>query len=328
MASVDLQPETSAPVVRRISLRDNVRDAGTLIGLIVIFVFFSTQSPVFLTEANLINILQSSAINACIALGMTLVIIAGGIDLSVGPTAAVAAVFTATFMFDGMAVIPAVVIGLGIGVLCGVVNGLLISRAKLQPFIVTLGTLSLYRSIALIFTGGNPILSVPPDYRAFFNGRVGNIPMPVILVGVVAVVIWVILRKTPLGEYMLAIGGNEEAARVSGVPVGLTKVSAYVISGFLAALAALILVGRLGAAEPILGNQWELDAIAAAAIGGASLMGGKGSIVGTVLGAIILGAMRNGLTLMNVQAFYQLMATGLIILLAMLIDRLTRGSNS
>ncbi len=328
MASVDIQPETSAPVVRRISLRDNVRDAGTLIGLIVIFVFFSTQSPVFLTEANLINILQSSAINACIALGMTLVIIAGGIDLSVGPTAAVAAVFTATFMFDGMAVIPAVVIGLGIGVLCGVVNGLLISRAKLQPFIVTLGTLSLYRSIALIFTGGNPILSVPPDYRAFFNGRVGNIPMPVILVGVVAVVIWVILRKTPLGEYMLAIGGNEEAARVSGVPVGLTKVSAYVISGFLAALAALILVGRLGAAEPILGNQWELDAIAAAAIGGASLMGGKGSIVGTVLGAIILGAMRNGLTLMNVQAFYQLMATGLIILLAMLIDRLTRGSNS
>ncbi len=328
MASVDIHPETSAPVVRRISLRDNVRDAGTLIGLIVIFVFFSTQSPVFLTEANLINILQSSAINACIALGMTLVIIAGGIDLSVGPTAAVAAVFTATFMFDGMAVIPAVVIGLGIGVLCGIVNGLLISRAKLQPFIVTLGTLSLYRSIALIFTGGNPILSVPPDYRAFFNGRVGNIPMPVILVGVVAVVIWVILRKTPLGEYMLAIGGNEEAARVSGVPVGLTKVSAYVISGFLAALAALILVGRLGAAEPILGNQWELDAIAAAAIGGASLMGGKGSIVGTVLGAIILGAMRNGLTLMNVQAFYQLMATGLIILLAMLIDRLTRGSNS
>lgn len=193
---------------------------------------------------------------------------------------------------------------------------------------MTLGTLSLYRSIALIYTGGNPILSVPPEFRTFFNGRNGSIPVPVVIVGVVAVIIWVILRKTPLGEYMLAIGGNEEAARVSGVPVSLTKVSAYVISGFLAALAALILVGRLGVAEPILGNQWELDAIAAAAIGGASLMGGKGSIVGTVLGAIILGAMRNGLTLMNVQAFYQLMATGLIILLAMLIDRLTRGSNN
>lgn len=328
MASVDIQQETRLPAARRINLRDNVRDAGTLIGLVVIFVFFASQSPIFLTEANLINILQSSAINACIALGMTLVIIAGGIDLSVGPTAAVAAVFTATFMFDGMPVIPAVAIGLGLGVLGGLINGLLISRAKLQPFIVTLGTLSLYRSIALIYTGGNPILSVPPEFRAFFNGRVGSIPVPVVIVGVVAVIIWVILRKTPLGEYMLAIGGNEEAARVSGVPVSLTKVSAYVISGFLAALAALILVGRLGAAEPILGNQWELDAIAAAAIGGASLMGGKGSIVGTVLGAIILGAMRNGLTLMNVQAFYQLMATGLIILLAMLIDRLTRGSNN
>ncbi len=328
MASVDIQQETRLPAARRINLRDNVRDAGTLIGLVVIFVFFASQSPIFLTEANLINILQSSAINACIALGMTLVIIAGGIDLSVGPTAAVAAVFTATFMFDGMPVIPAVAIGLGLGVLGGLINGLLISRAKLQPFIVTLGTLSLYRSIALIYTGGNPILSVPPEFRAFFNGRVGSIPVPVVIVGVVAVIIWVILRKTPLGEYMLAIGGNEEAARVSGVPVSLTKVSAYLISGFLAALAALILVGRLGAAEPILGNQWELDAIAAAAIGGASLMGGKGSIVGTVLGAIILGAMRNGLTLMNVQAFYQLMATGLIILLAMLIDRLTRGSNN
>ncbi|MBE2267901.1 MAG: ABC transporter permease [Anaerolinea sp.] len=327
MASVNIQQEAQVPAARRINLRDNVRDAGTLIGLVVIFVFFASQSPIFLTQANLINILQSSAINACIALGMTLVIIAGGIDLSVGPTAAVAAVFSATFMFDGMAVIPAVLLGLGLGVLGGLINGLLISRAKLQPFIVTLGTLSLYRSIALIYTGGNPILTVPADFRAFFNGRVGVIPVPVIIVGIVAFIVWVILRKTPLGEYMLAIGGNEEAARVSGVPVNLTKVSAYVISGFLAALAALILVGRLGAAEPILGNQWELDAIAAAAIGGASLMGGKGSIVGTVLGAIILGAMRNGLTLMNVQAFYQLMATGLIILLAMLIDRLTRGSS-
>lgn len=312
---------------QRFNVRENIRDAGTLIGLIVIVLFFSSQSPIFLTEANLINILQQSAINACIAIGMTLVIISGGIDLSVGPTAATAAVFTATFMFNGMPVLLAVAIGFGIGILCGLVNGLLISRVKLQPFIVTLGTLSLYRSIALIYTGGNPILSVPSDFRAFFNGRVGSIPMPVILVGIIAVLAWILLRRTPLGEYLLAVGGNEEAARVNGVPVAVTKTTAYVISGFLASLAALILVGRLGAAEPILGNLWELDAIAAAAIGGASLMGGKGSIVGTLLGAIILGAMRNGLTLMNVQAFYQLFATGLIIILAMIVDRITRGSN-
>ncbi|NWG17637.1 MAG: ABC transporter permease [Chloroflexi bacterium] len=320
------QNQTSTRI-RSVNVREYIRNAGTLIGLIVIFIFFSTQSPVFLTEANLINILQQSAINACIALGMTLVIISGGIDLSVGPTAATAAVFTATLMFTGTPVLPAVAVGFLIGVACGLINGLLIAKAKLQPFIVTLGTLSLYRSIALIYTGGNPILSVPPDFRAFFNGRMGNLPVPVIIVGVVAVIAWILLRRTPLGEYMLAVGGNEEAARISGVPVALTKISAYVISGFLASLAALILVGRLGAAEPILGNLWELDAIAAAAIGGASLMGGKGSIIGTLLGAIILGAMRNGLTLMNVQAFYQLLATGLIIILAMLVDRLTRGSN-
>ncbi len=146
-----------------------------------------------------------------------------------------------------------------------------------------------------------------------------------IVVAFLALVVWVVLNKTPLGEYFLAVGGNEEASHIAGVPVERTKIATYMISGVLASVAGLILVGRLGAADPTLGNLWELDAIAAAAIGGASLMGGKGSIVGTLLGAIILGALRNGLTLMNVQAFYQLFATGLIILVAMLIDRATRG---
>ena len=148
-------------------------------------------------------------------------------------------------------------------------------------------------------------------------------PSAVVIVAVIAFIIWVVLNKTPLGEYLMAVGGNSEAAYISGVPVAMTKIAAYVISGVLAAVASLILIGRLGAAEPTLGN-WELDAIAAAAIGGASLMGGKGSVVGTILGAIILGSLRNGLTLLNVQAFYQLLATGLIII-AMLVDRATRG---
>jgi ribose transport system permease protein len=147
----------------------------------------------------------------------------------------------------------------------------------------------------------------------------------VVIVAVIAFIIWVVLNKTPLGEYLMAVGGNSEAAYISGVPVAMTKIAAYVISGVLAAVASLILIGRLGAAEPTLGNLWELDAIAAAAIGGASLMGGKGSVVGTILGAIILGSLRNGLTLLNVQAFYQLLATGLIIIAAMLVDRATRG---
>lgn len=303
----------------------SLRDAGTLIGLILIVAVFAALVPGFLSERNLINILQQSSINACIALGMTLVIISGGIDLSVGPTAAISAVLTATLLVSGVPVPVALLAGLGIGAFCGLVNGVLVAYVGLQPFIVTLGTLSTYRAIALIYTGGNPVLGVPQGFRSLFNGNVAGIPNSVIIVAVVAFVAWVLLKKTPIGEYLLAVGGNEEASYVAGVPIALTKITAYVISGVLAALASFILIGRLGAAEPILGNLWELDAIAAAAIGGASLMGGKGSIVGTILGAIILGAMRNGLTLMNVQAFYQLLATGLIILVAMMIDRATRG---
>ena len=303
----------------------SVRDAGTLIGLIAIVVIFGLLAPDFLSQRNLLNILQQSSINACLALGMTLVIISGGIDLSVGPTAAISAVITATMLVAGVPVPLAILAGLAIGAICGLVNGVLVAYAGLQPFIVTLGTLSTYRAIALIYTGGNPVLGVPAGFRSLFNGSLLGLPIPVIMVAVVALLAWVLLKKTPLGEYLLAVGGNEEAAYVAGVPIAITKITAYVISGVLAALASMILVGRLGAAEPILGNLWELDAIAAAAIGGASLMGGKGSVIGTILGAIILGAMRNGLTLMNVQAFYQLLATGLIILVAMMIDRVTRG---
>jgi len=316
---------SSAPARSNFFSSFSVRDAGTLIGLILIVVVFAILVPGFVSERNLVNILQQSSINACLALGMTLVIISGGIDLSVGPTAAIAAVLSATLLVAGYPVPIAILGGLGVGAVCGLVNGVLVAYVGLQPFIVTLGTLSTYRAVALIYTGGNPVLGIPPAFRTIFNGSVAGIPHSVIIVACVAIAAWILLKKTPIGEYLLAVGGNEEASYVAGVPIAVTKITAYVISGALAALASLILIGRLGAAEPILGNLWELDAIAAAAIGGASLMGGKGSIIGTILGAIILGAMRNGLTLMNVQAFYQLLATGLIILVAMIIDRLTRG---
>ncbi len=310
---------------KRLRLRLTMRDMGTLIGLIVICAVFAVLSDVFLTERNLVNILQQSSINACVAIGMTMVIISGGIDLSVGPVAAFAAVLGATLLVAGYPVLIAIGAALGIGVACGIVNGALIAYGGLQPFIVTLGTLSMFRALALIFTGGNPVLGVPPEFRRLFASEIGIFPIPVVVVAVLGCVASVLLARTPLGEYIFAVGGNEEAARISGVPIARTKIAAYAISGFLAALAAVILVARLGAAEPTLGNLWELEAIAASAIGGASLMGGKGSIVGTILGAIVLGAMRNGLTLMNVQAFYQLLATGVIIILAMLVDRLTRG---
>lgn len=303
------------------------RDMGTVVGLAILVVVFASLSDVFLTERNLVNILQQSSINACIAIGMTLVIISGGIDLSVGPVAALSAVLSATMLVSGFPVPLVILAALGVGALCGMLNGVLIAYAGLQPFIVTLGTLSLFRALGLIYTGGNPILSLPNDFRHIFTSELLGLPVPVIIVAVLAVLATVLLKKTPLGEYILAVGGNEEAARVSGVPIELTKVVTYMISGGLAALAAVILIARLGAAEPTLGTLWELEAIAAAAIGGASLMGGKGSIFGTILGAIVLGAMRNGLTLLNVQAFYQLLATGIIIILAMLVDRLARGKS-
>ena len=301
------------------------RDMGTVAGLLIMVVVFSSLTDVFLTERNIVNILQQSSINACIAIGMTLVIISGGIDLSVGPVAAFAAVLSATMLVAGFPVPVVILAALAVGLFCGFVNGALIAYAGLQPFIVTLGTLSLFRALALIFTGGNPILSLPNEFRRIFSSSIFGLPVPVIVVGLLAVAATILLKKTPLGEYILAVGGNEEAARVSGVPIERTKVVTYMISGGLASLAAVILIARLGAAEPTLGNLWELEAIAASAIGGASLMGGKGSIFGTILGAIVLGAMRNGLTLLNVQAFYQLLATGIIIILAMLVDRLARG---
>ncbi|HHG8626203.1 TPA: ABC transporter permease [Raoultella ornithinolytica] len=311
--------------LRALPFKFNLRDAGTLIGLLIIIITFSFLSPVFFTIPNLLNILQQSSINALIALGMTLVIISGGIDLSVGPTAALSAVLGATMMVAGVPVPLAILATLGIGTICGVFSGSLVAYAGLQPFIVTLGGLSLFRAVALIYTGGNPVFGIPTEFRSLINSEIFGIPTPIVIVAVIALVLWTVMNKTPLGEYILAVGGNEEAARVAGVPVKRTKVTVFVISGTLASLASLILIGRLGAAEPTIGNLWELDAIAAAAIGGASLMGGKGSVVGTIIGAIILGALRNGLTLLNIQAFYQLLATGLIIIIAMLIDRATRG---
>ena len=300
------------------------RDAGVLIGLILIFSTFAFLSPNFLTAPNLMNILQLSSINACIALGMTLVIVSGGIDLSVGPTAALSAVVAASLLVAGIPIPLAILAALGVGLAAGLFNGILIAYAGLQPFIVTLGGLSLFRALALIYTGGNPIFGLPSEFRLLFNGDVLGIPASVILVGLIALVAWIVLNRSAFGEFILAVGGNREAAHVAGVPVKRTLIGVYMISGALAATAALILTGRLGAAEPTMGTLWELDAIAAAAIGGASLMGGRGSIIGTLMGAIILGGMRNGLTLLNVQAFYQLLATGIIIIIAMLIDRMAK----
>ena len=304
-----------------------LRDAGILLGLVLIFAVFSLLSPFFLTHENLINVLQQSSINICIAVGMALVIISGGIDLSVGSTAAPSAVVGASVMVAGLPVPLAILAAGAVGMAAGVVNGAMVAYAGLQPFIVPLGTLSIFRALALIVTDGNPVFGLPDTFRSIFAAKLWILPIPVLLVVAVGLGAWFILRRTPLSEYFLATGGNEEAARVAGVPLAKTKIASYLISGGMANLGAMILMAWLGAADPTLGNLWELQAIAAAAIGGASLSGGRGSVIGTILGAIILGTVTNGLTLLNVQAFYQLLATGVIIIMAMLIDRATRGNS-
>lgn len=298
-----------------------LRSGGIAIGLLLVLAVLTALEPSFLSFGNLTNVALQSAINAVVAIGMTFVIIGAGIDLSVGSMLALVAVIMADLMAMGLPFPLAVLAALVIGGLLGAINGVLIVRAGLAPFIVTLGTLSAYRGFALIYTGGRPIFDIPDSYKAAFSDSVLGVPAPVWIAALVAIGAHITLRHTRLGEYVLALGGNPEAARLSGVNISRTTAMTYVISGIMSAIAAIILVARLGAAEPIAGEGYELTAIAAAAMGGASLAGGRGSIVGTVIGALLIAALQAGLTVLNVQAFYQLVAIGVVIILAVLADR-------
>ncbi len=309
--------------LRRIGAVERIRRLGILLGFAAVYIVFSLLDHEFLSVSNLTAVALQSSINAIIAIGMTLVIVTAGIDLSVGSIAGLASVVAATVMLTH-GFVPGVVAGLAVGLVAGAVNGLLIARVGLAPFIVTLGTLTLFRGAALVYTSGQPIYSIPAGFRSFFAGSIGPIPTPVIIAIVVAVIFDFVLRRTSFGEHIIAIGGNEEAARLCGVAVGPVKALVYVIAGALAALGGFVLVARIGAAEPIGGTGYELDAIAATVIGGTSLFGGVGTIGGTIVGALILGGLRNGLTLLNVQSFWQQVASGIVIIIAVSIDKLIR----
>lgn len=298
------------------------RYLGIIFSLVLVSLIFSSLTPAYMKERNLINIAQQAAINAVVALGMTVVIITAGIDLSVGSIVALTSLIAAQNMVDGPIWL-ALLIGFVVGIVCGLLNGVLISYVKLQPFLVTLGTMSLFRGLALIYCNGLPIRHIPDAFLSSINALNSSIPIPVIIMFVFAALIAFILQYTSLGEYFFAIGGNEEATRLSGVRVNYVKITTYVISAIACTIAGLIFIGRLGVADPQAGTGYELDAIAAAAVGGASLSGGRGSILGTIIGALLLSAIRNGLTLLNVQAFYQMVAVGVIILIAITIDRIS-----
>lgn len=317
---------TQATKARPNQVLQQVREAGILAVLLLGALIFSVTVPSFFTVDNVISgIGLSAAINTIVAIGLTYVIITGGIDLSVGSTAALSAVIGADLMQRGTPALLAVLAALLVGALAGLVNGLLVTRVKLAPFIVTLGTMTFYRGLALSYTNGQPILSLPDAFKGALGGTFLGLPMPLVIAVLLVVLGSLLLRYTKTGQFVLAIGGNAEAVRLSGINVGRYTTLTYVISGVMAAVAALVLIAQLGAAEPILGSGWELTAIAASVVGGTSLAGGKGSIVGALLGALLLSMLQNVLTLLNVQAFYQMLATGLIIIGAMVIDRYTRG---
>jgi ribose/xylose/arabinose/galactoside ABC-type transport system permease subunit len=298
---------------------------GIVLALLALGAFFAWRSPVFLTDDNLLQVLLQASVNTIVALGMTFVIITAGIDLAVGSTAALAGMVAATAMKTGFlgVVLPwpaAVAVGIGVGLGVGLANGLLITGLKITPFIVTLGTLSVVRGLTLIYSEGRPVFGFPEGFNAI-AGRIGPLPTPVLIAAVLTLLSWLVLRFTRLGEYTYAIGGNEEATRLAGVPVDRYKGAVYVLSGAFAATAGIVLTARLRTAEPNAASGYELDAIAATVMGGTSLFGGEGGVVGTVIGALIIATLRNGLNLLNVQAYYQQLAIGLVIILAVALDR-------
>ena len=299
-------------------------DYGIVLALVLLVVVISFASPVFLTVDNLLQVLLQASINLLIALGMTFVILTAGIDLSVGSVAALAGITAGMLMKGGVFWPLAVLAGLGAGLAVGLANGLLISKLRITPFIVTLGMLSVVRGVTLVVSDGRPVFGFPESFIQTFAGTLGPVPMPVVIAAVAALICWFVLRHTRLGEYTYAIGGNEEATRLSGVNVDRQKIAIYMICAFLAALAGIVLTARLRAAEPIAASGYELDAIAATVMGGTSLMGGEGGVIGTIIGALIISTLRNGLNLVNVQSFYQQIAIGLVIILAVALDRIRR----
>ncbi len=296
------------------------RRFGTLIGLVVLCAVLWALTPHFLTVSNLLNIAQQTSINAIVAAGMTFVILSGGIDLSVGSIVAVAGVVLGTLLQDGQPLPIAIAASLAAGVACGVANGALISWGRLPPFIVTLGMMSIARGLALVFTEARPVSGFDAGFRALATGSIGFIPAPVVVMILVYLVAHLVLTRTTFGRYVYAIGGNEEATRLSGVAVRAHKTAIYGVSGLMSAVAAIVLTARLNSAQPIAGMMYELDAIAATVIGGTSLMGGEGSLGGTLVGALIMGVLRNGLNLLGVSSFLQQIVIGAVIVGAVLVD--------
>jgi ribose/xylose/arabinose/galactoside ABC-type transport system permease subunit len=297
-----------------------IRRQGMVVIFIVICIVAYLLTPDFLTLGNIRNVLRQVSIIGLLAAGETFVILIGGIDLSIGALVSLTGCIAAGFQGHGVFI--GVLAGLLAGAAIGLVNGLAVAKGRIQPFVVTLGTMSIAQGLALLYTGGYPIFDLSDSFNHIGSGSIGLVPIPVAIFFLVYVIAYLVLRFSKFGRYTFALGGNENATRLSGINVDRQKILVYTVCGLLAGLGGVVLAGRLGIGMPTMGTGYELQAIAAVVIGGTSLAGGRGGIVGTILGTLTLGVIYNVLNLMNVTAFYQYIVIGAIIVIAALINEL------
>lgn len=313
---------TAAP--SRYSRRQFFQQFGLLIVFLLLCLGLSLASPRFLTGDNVINVLRQSTVNGIIAVGVMFVILTRGIDLSVGSVLAMSTIVCADLLQRGWNPLGALIVCLGVGGALGLISGLLVSQLRIPPFIATLGMMTFGRGLAFSVTGGTPISSFGDFFRQIGTGSILGIPTPIIIAGVVFLVAYLLLYQTTLGRFMFAYGSNERAAYVSGVPNKLVLVSVYVFSGMLSALAGAILIARLNSAQPSIGEGYELDAIAAVVVGGTTFEGGEGTLLGTLLGVLIIAVLNNGLNLLNVPSEFVGVVKGVVIVVALLLHRALR----
>jgi inositol transport system permease protein len=307
----------------------NLRQYGIFIVFSIICLIISFISPQFLTVSNWTIIITQVSINALLAFGVTFVIITGGIDLSLGSIVAVAGVSAAMLAHpDSYPVLVPVFAGLFAGLLIGAFNGFIITKSKIAPFIVTLGTMTIGRGLALILSNGRPVSNLSDSFVFIGSGKIMGIPVLIVILIVMFILCSLILNRTILGRYIYAVGGNEQAARASGINVTQVKMTVYSVSGLLAGLAGILLTSRITTGQPNAGAGFELDAIAAVVIGGTSTTGGKGSIAGTLIGVLLIGVINNSLDLLNVTSYYQQVVMGIIIIGAVVLDSMNQKSNS
>ena len=310
--------------MRSFRLRDFFQRYGLVVSFLLLCLALSLLSDRFLTVGNLTNVLRQSTINLIIAIGMTYVILTAGIDLSVGAVLALSTVVTADLLQRGIPVLPTVLLGLTLGGILGMASGMLISRVKVPPFVATLGMMTVARGLALTYTQGRPITGLPTGFRYIGTGFLGPIPMPIIVAAVAFLAGYILLTRTRMGMYIYALGNNPIAAHYTGIATSNYITFVYVLAGALAALAGMILVARLDSAQPTAGISYEFDAIAAVVVGGTSFAGGQGSLMGTLLGVLVISVLNNGLNLLNVSSFYQPVVTGVVIALALLLYKAVR----